>query len=414
MQVAYNVADNVPKLVTCDAQRLQQVLLNVLNNAVKFTEKGEVLLEVWCEAQEDGCLNQSAKQAQQDVPADPFDSQDQADGSEAFEQQPEPLLGHVSKDSGQRITLNSPALEAFRPLTPDNLSQHTELAEMRQQKQGPAPSFADDATGNIAALAASFNVCEGGGKCSCPPGQEDSKLSCSKLASAGLRQQTASTDPQAEEDHDSASPGSPKQEHQQQQDSKSQPASSDISTTAPAARSTAGQQHILATSTASAEAGSSVEGRTPRADAASDAIAAEAAHQLGESRRRQAMDCSQEQMQLRRNGSQASTSGRSVEDAAQYTINFSVRDSGIGISSENLTNLFQCFCQVCSASQRTMMGPKPLHTPKPLHLFLGRDCSMNTFLAPHLSWSTSSVIFACRIRPTFATAFVTADEVATA
>ncbi len=54
IELAVRIDNRIPAFLTGDAGRIRQVLINLTGNAIKFTEVGEVVLEIHCEACENG------------------------------------------------------------------------------------------------------------------------------------------------------------------------------------------------------------------------------------------------------------------------------------------------------------------------------------------------------------------------
>ncbi len=52
LELVYHIAHGIPEMLVGDPVRLRQVIVNLVGNAIKFTDRGEILVDISCEEQE--------------------------------------------------------------------------------------------------------------------------------------------------------------------------------------------------------------------------------------------------------------------------------------------------------------------------------------------------------------------------
>ena len=87
LELAYHVAHEIPKMLVGDPVRLRQIIVNLVGNAIKFTQRGEILVDICCVEQNTSgvLLRFSVTDSGMGIPPDKqkliFDAFTQADSS---------------------------------------------------------------------------------------------------------------------------------------------------------------------------------------------------------------------------------------------------------------------------------------------------------------------------------------------
>ena len=87
LELAYQVQPDVPETLVGDPGRLRQIIVNLVGNAIKFTQQGEVVVRVQTDSQatEKVCLRFSVTDTGIGIPPEKqkaiFDAFSQSDGS---------------------------------------------------------------------------------------------------------------------------------------------------------------------------------------------------------------------------------------------------------------------------------------------------------------------------------------------